>query len=398
MITRFTSLGELKRIFYEILFNSTSKVTKATDESVINGVAYGTAKIGQKALKDIALVESHLFPEFAFGAHLDTIANRRGIAPRFTTSQSGTYLRIVGSAGITYTAGVHTFAGNGVIFELVDDITIPAAGYTYAFVRSQSSGSKANVPDNTIKKVSPVPVGHNYVTNEFTALGGRDLEDDDSFRVRIMEGVNLAARGTLDYLTQIFQKINNDVLKVYSYGSDVQGRTKLAISTQNGIQLTQEEMDNLLIDAASFLTIADYNSVTANSLNVTLENIEFEFIDVSIRADIDLTSPIDEIRKDLQIDIAKYLDWRTWEPGKRIEWEDLLHIVKSHPNMKYVSDTTFFPRADIIIPIGKLPRVRGFILMDLDGNVLEDNQGAINPIFYPAQADFAFQQTVLSDL
>ena len=154
MITRFTSLGELKRIFYEILFNSTSKVTKATDESVINGVAYGTAKIGQKALKDIALVESHLFPEFAFGAHLDTIANRRGIAPRFTTSQSGTYLRIVGSAGITYTAGVHTFAGNGVIFELVDDITIPAAGYTYAFVRSQSSGSKANVPDNTIKKVT----------------------------------------------------------------------------------------------------------------------------------------------------------------------------------------------------------------------------------------------------
>ena len=398
MITRFTSLGELKRIFFEILFNNTSKVTKATDESVINGVAYGVAKIGQKAIKDIALVESHLFPEFAFGSLLDTIASRRGVAPRFVSSQSGTYVRIVGSPGITYTAGVHTFSGNGVIFELVNDVTIPFGGYVYAFVRSQSSGEKTNVPDNTIGTVTPVPVGHNYVTNEFTALGGRDAEDDDSFRVRIMDGINLAARGTLDYLTQIFQKINEDILKVYSYGSDVQGRTKLAISTQNGIQLTQTEMDNLLVDASSFLSIADYNSVTANSLNVTLSNIEYEFIDISIRADVDLTKPIDEIRKDLQVDIAKYLDWRIWEPGKRIEWDDLLQIVKSHSNIKYVSDTTFFPREDIMIPIGKLPRVRGFILMDLEGNVLEDNLGAINPIFYPAQADFSFQQTVLSDI
>ena len=42
--------------------------------------------------------------------------------------------------------------------------------------------------------------------------------------------------------------------------------------------------------------------------------------------------------------------------------------------------------------------MRGFILMDLSGNVLEDNAGNINPVFYPAVADFSFQQTVVSDL
>ena len=60
MITRITPLEELKRIFFEILFNKTSKITKATDESIVNGVAYGCSKIAQKALKDVALVESLL--------------------------------------------------------------------------------------------------------------------------------------------------------------------------------------------------------------------------------------------------------------------------------------------------------------------------------------------------
>ena len=81
-----------------------------------------------------------------------------------------------------------------------------------------------------------------------------------------------------------------------------------------------------------------------------------------------------------------------------MEWDDLLQIVKEHPNVKYISDTSFFPREDVTIPIGKLPRIRGFILMDLNGNILEDNAGNINPVFYPTQADFSFQQTVLSDL
>tara|TARA_R110000772_G_C13310332_1_gene440677 strand:- start:73007 stop:74203 length:1197 start_codon:yes stop_codon:yes gene_type:complete len=398
MITRFTSLEELKRIWFEILFNSTSKVTKATDQSILNGVAYGCAKIGQKAIKDIALVESHLFPEFAFGSHLDDIATRRGISDRFTASASSTYVRLVASEGVTYQAGVHFFTGNGVTFELVTDVTIGSAGYSYALVRSQSSGSKANVPANTITKVAPVPTGHSYVTNEFTALGGRDLEGDDTFRIRIMEGVNLAARGTLDYITQAFQKVNGDVLNVYSYGSDAQGRIKLAVSTQNGIALTETELDDLIVDAASYFNISDYNSITGNVTNVILENITYEYIDLSFRADVDLNKPIDEIRQEIQVAISKYLDWRLWQQGDRIEWDDILQIVKDNENIKYVSDTTFFPNEDIIIPIGKLPRIRGFILMDLSGNILEDNAGNINPVFYPSQADFSFQQTVLSDL
>lgn len=398
MITRISPLEELKRIFYEILFNKTDKITKATDESIVNAIAYGVAKIGQKALKDVAVVESHLFPEFAHGSHLDQIASRRGVAPRFTSSQSSTSIRVVGEPGTTYEVATHFFTGNGITFELAEDVVIGDAGYTYAKVRSQSSGAKTNVPANTITRVAPVPSGHKYVTNEFTALGGRDVEPDDPFRIRILNGANIAARFTLDYITQIFQTINSDVLNVYSYGSDVQGRTKLAISTQNGIELTEDELQNLLQDAASYLSIADFNSITANTLNIVLENIEFEFIDISVRADIDLSKPIDEIRQDLQTSIAQYLDWRLWEPGKKVEWDDLLQIVKDHPNMKYVSDTNFFPQEDIRIAIGKLPRVRGFILMDLEGNVLEDNAGNINPIFYPAEPDFAFQQTVLSDL
>ena len=61
LITRITTIQELKTWFLERVFNNTSKVTKASKTSVINAVAYGVAKIGQKVIKDIAVLESQLY-------------------------------------------------------------------------------------------------------------------------------------------------------------------------------------------------------------------------------------------------------------------------------------------------------------------------------------------------
>jgi len=236
MITELTSIEELKQIFSEILMNHTNKVTKVTDNSVLNGIAFGCAKVGQKAIKDIAIIESHIFPDAAYGIYLDNIASNYGIAPRYGASNSSTYLRLVASAGTSYIQGVNTFTGNdGIIFNLEEDVTIPSTGYYYVKVRSQQTGEKTNVNALTINKITPVPTGHQYCINEYRAIGGRDIEDDNFFRQRIKEGSNILAKNTLACLEQVFIKLNPNVLKLKYQGINNIGKGVISILTQNGI-------------------------------------------------------------------------------------------------------------------------------------------------------------------
>jgi hypothetical protein len=395
MITRISTINELKQIYAEILLNKTNKITKVADQSIVNGVAYGVAKVAQKALKDIALVETHLFPDYAFGQHLDDIAQKNGIAPRFGASSSSTYLRLVADVGTIYLATTNKFIGSGILYELTEDITIGSEGYVYAKVRSESIGSKTNLSALSINKVTPTPSGHIFVTNEYEARGGRDSEDDTSFRIRIKEGANVASRTTLSYITQVMMKFNTDVLRVYNYGVNAQNQSILAIATQNGIDLTVNELSELLDNIKGYLSLTDYNSTTNASIGVELRNVEYQQIDISFRAELIQTISADEIRKNIQIQISKYLDFRYWNPNQKVEWDDLLQIIKSNSNVKYVADSFFFPNQDIQVEIGKVPRIRGFIMLDLDGNLIEDNSGILDPIFYPNNIDFSFQQTVL---
>src|ERR1700748_1483631 len=158
MRTRVSPVEELQKILVETLINKSPKVTKISDESTLAGLTFGAAKIGQKAIKDIALIETYLFPDDASGDTLDDVADNNGIAPRFQQGKSSTYLRVIGNPGTVYTVGVNTFTGSqGITFELEETVTIPAVGFTYASVKSRESGSKTNVAPLTIDTVTPVP-------------------------------------------------------------------------------------------------------------------------------------------------------------------------------------------------------------------------------------------------
>ena len=58
MITKITTVEELKQIFTEIFLNKTDKVSDISNESVLNALAYGCAKIGQRILTNQAVVEA----------------------------------------------------------------------------------------------------------------------------------------------------------------------------------------------------------------------------------------------------------------------------------------------------------------------------------------------------
>jgi len=398
-ITKPMTIEELKQIFFEELFNKTTKVTKTADNSVLNGVGYGVAKIGQKAMKDISLVESHLLPEGAFGTNLDIVADRLGIAPRFEASGSSTFVRVVGDVGTIYLQGTHVFSSSsGIDFDLEKDVTIGVDGFNYAKIRSQDVGDKTNVEALSINTVAPVPTGHQFVINEYRAIGGRDIEQDDIFLRRIKEGPNILGKSTLAFLTQVFNKINSDVLRVFYNGSDGDGKNVLNIATQNGIDLTQAELDELLDKGKDFFPITDLKPFEEDFVGIKLQNVTYFPIDISIRVKLDTSFNPDDIRRNIQVRIAKNVDFRFFTSDQKVEFEDLISIVRNTRGILSIGEQFVFPATDVEIPKSQLPRLRSFLLLDLEGSIITDTVGELDPIFYSAEPDSSFQRTVLSQL
>lgn len=388
---------ERKQLFGEILFNKTNKINKITDHSVISGVAYGISKISGKAEKDIILALGKLYPDSSFGTQLDQVAQESGIAGRFAASQSSTYVKVVGSVGTQYTAGIHVFTSTeGLQFDIEESVQLGSAEFAYIKVRSIDSGTKTNVKPATINKIAPVPSGHRFCVNEYKATGGRDNEDDNLFRQRIKEGANILATTTISTIEQAFIKINSNVLRCLYQGINGNGQLKIAIVTQNGINLNSSELNDLLVRGERFFGLTELRPFGRHSYGVELVNVSWQTFDMSFRAELLPSAIADDVRIEIQTKVSKYIDFRYFEPGvQKIEWDNLLQIVKNTKGIKYVPDEYFYPRIDIATDPNKLPRLRGFLMLNLQGGVINTSSGTLNPVFYPNVADFSFLQTVL---
>lgn len=398
MITQITPVEELKNMFLEILLNKTDKINDVGAESVLNGIAYGCAKLGQKCLVNQSIVEGHIFPDIAYGVYLDRLAQIRGIAPRFGASPSSTYVRLMADEGTVYfSQGTTLTSISGITFELAEDVTIGANGYAYALVRSQQSGLNTNVDPLSINTINPIPTGHIAVTNEYRATGGRDVEDDELFRQRIKDSVNQLSRTTLSYIEQVFMKINPNVLRVYKGAIDTSGRLNLIVVSVNGQNFTEAEFNEMLNRSAEYLSLSDILR-TDTEYALKLNNVDWYFIDVDFRVDIDPAFDYDQVRRDIQIQMSKLFDYRYWKDGDKVEWEDMLYSAKNVSGVRYVPDTHFYPQNDINIPRYRIPRIRGYVMRDLDGNVIDDNNGVLSDIFYPNTEDVAYQSSVLMTL
>lgn len=389
-----------KKLFQSILLNKTNKVSKISDFSVLSGISAGIAKVAGKAEKDIFIALAQLFPDLAFSSQLDNVASLYGISPRLGATKSTTYVRVVGDPGTQYLQNTHVFENTeGVQFVPEYDFTIGSFGFGYLKVRSVNSGKDTNVDAGTITKVNPQPQGHQYVVNEYKATGGRDIESDDDFRQRIIEGGNIFAKSTLTQITQVFQLNNPEILRVQYYGISPNGKNRLGITTVSGVLLTTQELNDLITQSSSMLSLSDSNPYGYQQHGVQLENIEYQPIDISFRVELFNNFNPDDIRRDIQISISKYLDHRYFDPiNQKVEWDELLTIVKNTKGVKYVSDEYFFPKTDISIHREKLPKLRGFLMLDLNGNIIQSFTGDFSPSFYPAQPDFKYQASILRDL
>ena len=396
MITKITPVEELKQIFLEIFLNKTDKVSDVSDDSVLNAIAYGNAKLTQRTLTNQAIIEGHIFPDSAYGEYLDNLAAIRGVAPRFGAVGSTTYVRVTADEGTSYIAGIHTFTStSGIVFDLEESGVVGINGYAYLKVRSQQSGLNTNVDALSINKVSPIPQGHISVINEYAATGGSDQESDTLFRERIKTNMNQMSRTTLSYLEQVFMKINPRVLRLHKGGIDSDGKFNLIVVSVNGQNFTTAEFDEILSKSEEYLSLSELLR-EGSDFALKLNNVDWLPVDIEFRADIDPAYDIDSVRKNIQIQMNKLFDYRFWKYGDKIEWENMLYAAKNVEGVRYVPDTHFYPQADINVPKYRLPRIRGFIMRDLDGNIIEDNNGALSDVFYPNEEDRSYQESVLT--
>lgn len=396
MITKITPVEELKQIFLEIFLNKTDKVSDVSDDSVLNAIAYGNAKLTQRTLTNQAIIEGHIFPDSAYGEYLDNLAAIRGVAPRFGAVGSTTYVRVTADEGTSYIAGIHTFTStSGIVFDLEESGVVGINGYAYLKVRSQQSGLNTNVDALSINKVSPIPQGHISVINEYAATGGSDQESDTLFRERIKTNMNQMSRTTLSYLEQVFMKINPRVLRLHKGGIDSDGKFNLIVVSVNGQNFTTAEFDEILSKSEEYLSLSELLR-EGSGFALKLNNVDWLPVNIEFRADIDPAYDIDSVRRNIQIQMNKLFDYRFWKYGDKIEWENMLYAAKNVEGVRYVPDTHFYPQADINVPKYRLPRVRGFIMRDLDGNIIEDNNGVLSDVFYPNEEDRSYQESVLT--
>ena len=388
MITKTANtIANLKNLWIEMFLNKTDRVSNIADGSVLNGVAYGTAKVAQKAIKDIAIVEAQIFPKSATGEYLDKSAALFGVSPRKEALGSSTYVRVFAEPGTHYKVGTKFISKNGVQFTVDQPFTVDKSGYGYISVRSVITGSATNVEANSITEVSPRPLTHIECTNEYAAIGGRDYEDDETFRNRIINYNNKLSTDTMEGWTQIFQDLDSRILKVMNVGLGEDGKTHIYLVTQNGSFFTDDELEELLTKATPYFGLTELD-LQGNTLGIVIENAKWMYVGgeegVDFRVELSPNAVIADVRKNIQIAMTKYLDFRFWEAGKKVEWDDLLEVVKTAEGVKYVPDEYFFPYFDEEVPLNMLPRIKGFRMRDLEGNILYDSGSSLSNIFYPA--------------
>lgn len=389
MITKVNNtISFLKNLWVETFLNKTDKVSDITDNSVLNAAAYATAKVAQKAIKDVAIVEAQIFPETAAGDYLDRAASLFGVTARYGALGSSTYIRVYAEPGTTYTAGVNTFVStNGVRFAIENSLTVDESGYGYVKVRSEAIGLFTNVDANSITTVNPIPQGHYECTNEYYAIGGRDKESDEMFRRRILNHQNVYATATIEKLTQIFQNFDNRILKIMFVGIMEDSFIHIQLATQNGQELSYAELKTLLEKATPYFSIGDM-IVSGKLMGIKLENATWYEVGgedgVDFRCELEAGYDTTTVRKNIQVGMTKYLDFRFWEPGQRVEWDNLLEIVKNTEGVRYVASEWFKPSVDEPVSDFMLPRIKKFIMRDLEGNVMFDESKEFSPVFYPA--------------
>ena len=113
-------------------------------------------------------------------------------------------------------------------------------------------------------------------------------------------------------LEQVFNKINNNVLKCYLKGFNKNGQVVLSILTQNGVDLSGSEINELLLKGEEYFALSELKPDGYQGYGISLENVMWFPVDISVRLVLEQNVVADDVRKEIQLQLNKYFDLRNF--------------------------------------------------------------------------------------
>ena len=140
-------------------------------------------------------LERQAFPQTATGAQLDLHGAQRGVARRAASHATGTvsfsrYLPL--SFDLVVPQGtVCATSGEPVVeYETTQDAVLEAGDLTVNVpVRAVVAGAAGNAAAGYVTTLVSAPTGINYASNQEAITGGRDPEEDDTYRRRVLDSI-----------------------------------------------------------------------------------------------------------------------------------------------------------------------------------------------------------------
>ena len=163
---------------------------------------YQMLSIVAKCLNDFSALATQAYyernPQFASGDSLDLIVQLSGLTRRLPTASTAV-LTIEGVEGTEIEAGSQAIDGNGYVWSIDEDVTIPAAGEIDVNATCDTEGAII-APAGTINSIyTPVP-GWVSVTNAEDAEVGVNMETDAELRTRFAASHTMTNSGVMSSL------------------------------------------------------------------------------------------------------------------------------------------------------------------------------------------------------
>lgn len=240
-------------------------------QDIIGSVAYELANIYDVELVEIA---DKVFVKTAKGEDLDKVGADYGIARR-QSSQAIVYLAIQGNENAIVNSTVKAIYNN-LVFTVQEYKQIGSSGVVTVKAKCETYGAIGNVPANTITEFLTTYAGLTSVNNPASAYDGFDVEDDETYRARILEYLAEDATNANEAQYKQWAESVTGVQKVVIKSADTMGAGNVGVYI-SAIDTT--------VSAELILAVTDYIE-SVQPINATLIVNALTYVDMGVDATI----------------------------------------------------------------------------------------------------------------
>ena len=263
-------------------------------QDIIESVAYELANIKDV---DLGAIADRVFVKTATGEDLDKVGADYGL-PRRESSAAYVYLEIEGTNGAIVNQTVKAVYNN-LVFTCQEYKKIGESGSVSVKAKCETEGAIGNVPANTITEFLTTYQGLTSVNNPEPAYDGFDVEDDETYRQRL-----------LDYLAEDATNANEAQYRQWAMSVTGVGRAVVKSAETMGagnvgvyISAIDAEVSQELID-----NVKSYIE-SVQPINATLIVNALTYVDMDVTATVVLKTgyTIQEVDEEFTERFAEYL-------------------------------------------------------------------------------------------